>query len=85
MRNERRHTYREPVNLDAVIVDDVARLPCVVLDRTEIGFRLYVATPFDVPADFTLEFLHDGSSFACTRMWQQDDEIGVRLVSSDAE
>ena len=62
--------------------DGMALHDCMVLDISDRGARLMIASPNEVPDDFTLLLSHDGHARRhCRVVWRTDQQIGVTFES----
>ncbi len=56
-------------------------LDCLIRNRSETGFQLYIESPATVPEIFDLEIPENGELYPCTIVWRANGKIGVRLLS----
>ena len=83
-RYEQRRSIREAVSFSAWISPGhgAAVLPCMVLDVSEHGARIELASPAEIPDDFRLFLTNDGSrQRRCRVVWRSDAQIGVSYMA----
>ena len=80
--NEQRRSLREYVNFQAwVAVGTGTVLPCTVLDVSEHGARIELASSARLPDDIYLFITKDGSRRRrCRIAWRSDMQIGVSYI-----
>ena len=81
--SEQRRAIRESVDFPAWIAigKGAVTLPCTVLDVSEHGARIELASPGGVPDDFCLFLTRDGSrQRRCRVVWRSDAQIGVSYM-----
>ena len=80
---ERRATPREPVLLPALIVlDDGARRPCVIVDRSLGGLRISLPTDEPTPERFCVVDLVTGMGREMEVAWRSAPEMGLRTLAT---
>ena len=82
--DDRRVIVRTP-HLDAgrLVLTEAASLDCVVKDFHGGGARLSLKTAIDVPWEsLALELLARGIIFPASKVWQSEDEIGLRFTGN---
>ena len=80
---ERRRSHREPVRYAALIdVGDGSRLRhCAVLDVSEDGARILLASEVALPQEFSLVFTRYGRiRRRCRMVWRSGVEVGVEYL-----
>jgi len=81
--NEQRHSLREQVNFSAWIAigKGTVTLPCTVIDVSDDGARIELASPAGLPNDVYLFITKDGSRRRrCRITWRSETQIGVRYM-----
>ncbi len=82
---DRRQSRRRTVRLGSIIVAPPASaIPCVVVDRSAEGFRLYLHLPEEVPELFRLRLLSEESDFPCRTIWRGINEMGVEIIGASS-
>ena len=80
----RRASRRKSVRIASIISGGSnTSIPCVVLDRSEGGFRLHVHLQDQVPDRFQLHLIADDTVFDCECVWRRGKEMGVNALASD--
>ena len=80
---ERRTTARRSISRPAWIdsEDGHTRLPCRIVDISEGGARLVLPEARDLPGNFSLVLLQDGSDTKRCRMaWRSGETVGVEFL-----
>lgn len=81
--NEQRRSLREHVNFPAWIAigKGTITLPCIILDVSEHGARIELASPAGLPNDIYLFITMDGSRRRrCRIAWRSETQIGVGYI-----
>lgn len=81
--NEQRRSLRDQVNFPAWIAlgKGTVALPCTVVDVSEHGARIELASPAGIPNDFYLFLTEDGTRRRrCRVPWRSEGEIGVSYI-----
>jgi len=81
--NEQRRSLREQVHFPAWIAlgKGTVTLPCTVIDVSEDGARIELASPAGLPNDFYLLLAEDGSRRRrCRIAWRSEVQIGVNYI-----
>lgn len=66
-----------------IIYGDWQSVPCRIVDRSEHGWRVAVASTADLPDGFTVEHFATGELFEVFVRWRSLTELGVRKITSD--
>ncbi|QRM35583.1 PilZ domain-containing protein [Microvirga sp. VF16] len=79
---ERRSSKRFPTQLDGLIVGDQGQRPiaCLVSDLSEVGVRLVVSAPADVPLEFELQIPAQGASASVRLVWTDGVHYGATFT-----
>jgi hypothetical protein len=80
MRFDNRQHSRQPVHIAARLASgpDVPQHKCVVVDISDTGARLEVATIADIPDKFTMLLTPRGQPYRlCEVVWRGSRQIGV--------
>jgi hypothetical protein len=80
---DRRIAPREPAQLPAILVAANAReIPCMIVDRSEEGFRLRIAGDEAIPDHFHLVDLLTGVGHEARVAWRDLPMVGSRSLRS---
>jgi len=82
--DDRRVIERRP-HLDSgrLILTEAASLECVIKDFHGGGARLALKTAIEVPWEsLALELLARGIIFPASKVWQSEDEVGLRFTGN---
>lgn len=80
---DRRGSPREPVFLTGLLVfGDAQIVSCVIVDRSEGGFRIKILEDTELPDQFGLIDLLSGVGHECRTAWRNAPFAGTRKVSS---
>ena len=81
--HDKRHLPRTRIRRNAQIVmtDRSSTVNCTVLDVTNKGARLGVATSDGLPLEFNLTFDSSRSVRPCYMVWRASTQVGVAFVS----
>jgi hypothetical protein len=81
--HDKRHLPRTRIRRNAQIVmtDCLSTVNCTVLDVTNKGARLGVATSDVLPLEFNLTFDSSRSMRPCYMVWRARTQVGVAFVS----
>jgi hypothetical protein len=82
---EQRESPRYRVDAEAWIDmgDGSEARACTLWDISEAGARITIASPSDVPREFSLLLSSEGNiRRRCTVIWRSDEQIGARYVST---
>ncbi len=60
-----------------------APVPCAVRDLSEVGARLAILRPSEIPDRFTLRLVESGETCDAAVRWRRGREIGVEFMSRD--
>jgi hypothetical protein len=83
MRENRRSPRQLTLKTGAIIdPDDGKRIPCAVLNLSETGAGLLVASTEKTPTTFDLVLDPDGRRRTCTVAWKSATKIGVSFTDS---
>src|SRR5262245_20462773 len=80
---EQRSSIRRSTNIRAWIEfdDDTPPLSCTVVDISEGGARIEVASPHRLPEEFSLIITEDAAHVRrCRIIWRADNEIGISYL-----
>ena len=82
--DDRRVIHRQPqVDDGRLVVARFSTLDCIIKDFHGGGARVVLKTAIDVPwEDLTLELLARGLAFPASKVWQSEDEIGLRFTGN---
>jgi PilZ domain len=86
VRAERRRVERRVVHIPARIdLGDSVLRDCTVLDISELGAKLEVKAPRDLPDTFTLFLAPNGyHPRRCRVSWRSDEHVGVEFVTAQS-
>ena len=80
---DRRGSPREPVFLTGLLVfGDNQIVSCVIVDRSETGFRVKILEDAELPDRFGLIDLLSGVGHECQTAWRNAPFAGVRKLES---
>ena len=80
---DRRGSPREPVFLTGLLAfGDNEIVSCVIVDRSESGFRIKLLEDVGFPERFSLIDLLSGVGHECQAVWRQAPFAGVRKLES---
>ena len=83
-REERRRIQRRKVKIAARIDLGGTIRACTVLDISELGAKLAVDTPHDLPDSFMLLLTPSGHpARRCRVAWRSDEHVGVAFEAED--
>ena len=80
---DRRGSPREPVFLTGLLVfGDDQIVSCVIVDRSDSGFRIKLLEDADLPERFGLIDLLSGVGHECQAVWRSAPFAGMRKLKS---
>jgi hypothetical protein len=79
---EQRRSLREKVQFAAWIDvgNGAAQRDCTVVDVSEDGARIMVASPAELPQEFYLVLSKHGTRRRCRLVWRSDEEVGMSYL-----
>lgn len=79
--HEQRRSLRENVRFPAWIdIGDGALHDCTVLDVSDEGARIAIATPSKLPGELFLVLSGNGTRRRCRLAWRSDEEAGLQYL-----
>lgn len=84
MRQDRSHPRQLTLNSATILsAENDSGMHCAVLNVSEGGLCLLVASPDAVPDEFELIVDPNGARHSCTVMWKSGSRVGVRVKGRD--
>ncbi len=82
---DKRRSSRSRTRMPGVLsfAGPAAPVPCAVRDLSEVGARLSILRPSEVPDRFTLRLVASGETCDAEVRWRRGREVGVEFTSRD--